>query len=320
MKKDYIIYGGIMTDINSICRINSSLLYKELIEQFGHADNYKNTIITHVSDNNIPYMTFRPYTDNPVVKQIFSTRLGGVSTGMYESMNLTFNPVGEYAADSYDNVYKNFERMASVLDIPLNRMVYTKQTHTTNVKIVDGQHAGMGIIKPRDYDNIDGLVTNTRNLCLVSSYADCIPVTLVDESKHVIAAMHAGWKGTVGNIAANGYNAMITSFGSKAEDITAFIGPGICMDCYEVSSDVADMFKKVYTQEEIRFILKNGKTKEKYQLNLISANYINLINCGIAASNIYVSDICTCCNSSILFSHRASHGKRGILCNFIYLK
>lgn len=101
---------------------------------------------------------------------------------MFESMNLTFNPVGQYEADSYKNVYKNFERMASVLYIPVERMVYTKQTHTTNIKIVDDSHAGMGITRERDYDNIDGLVTNTRNLCLVSSYADCIPVTLVDEN------------------------------------------------------------------------------------------------------------------------------------------
>ena len=92
------------------------------------------------------------------------------------------------------------------------------------------------------------------------------------------------------------------------------------MDCYEVSSDVADMFKAAYTKQEVNLLLKKGKTEGKYQLNLLSANYINLINCGIKASDIYVSDVCTCCNSNILFSHRASKGKRGIMCNFIYLR
>lgn len=309
-----------MQDINTLCRVNSSLLYSGLIEQFGHPNNFKNTIYTNISEQNIPYITFAPFSNSNVVKQAFSTRLGGVSTGMFESMNLTFNPVGQYEADSYKNVYKNFERMASVLYIPVERMVYTKQTHTTNIKIVDDSHAGMGITRERDYDNIDGLVTNTRNLCLVSSYADCIPVTLVDEKQHVIAAMHAGWKGTVGNIAANGFNAMKNAFGCVNENIKAFIGPGICMDCYEVSSDVADMFKAAYTKQEVNLLLNNGKTEGKYQLNLLSANYINLINCGIKASDIYVSDVCTCCNSNILFSHRASKGKRGIMCNFIYLR
>ena len=78
-----------------------------------------------ISEQNIPYITFAPFSNSDVVKQAFSTRLGGVSTGMFESMNLTFNPVGQYEADSYKNVYKNFERMASVLYIPVERMVYT---------------------------------------------------------------------------------------------------------------------------------------------------------------------------------------------------
>ena len=309
-----------MPDINTIKRVDSFSLYGKLIEQFGHEDNYKNTILTHVSKDNVSYMTFSPFTESDIVKQVFSTRLGGVSKGMYESMNLTFNPVGEYEADSYDNVYKNFEGMAAVLDIPLERMVYTKQTHTTNIKVVDDSNAGMGIVKERDYDNIDGLVTNTRRLCLVSSYADCIPVTFVDNKERAIAAMHAGWKGTVGNIAANGYNAMKASYGTRADNITAFVGPGICADCYEVSSDVADKFKEAYTDKELEFILKEGKSEGKYQLNLLAANYINIINCGIPSSNIYVSDVCTSCNSDMLFSHRASKGKRGIMCNFIYLK
>ena len=87
-----------MPDINTIKRVDSFSLYGKLIEQFGHEDNYKNTILTHVSEDNVSYMTFSPFTESDIVKQVFSTRLGGVSKGMYESMNLTFNPVGEYEA------------------------------------------------------------------------------------------------------------------------------------------------------------------------------------------------------------------------------
>lgn len=117
----------------------------------------------------MPYLTFKPFVNNPYIRQAFSTRLGGVSRGMYESMNLTFNPVGQYSADSYENVLANFKLMADTIDIPVENMVYTKQTHTTNIKIVDNSNKGMGIIKERDYDNIDGIITNTNNLCLVSS-------------------------------------------------------------------------------------------------------------------------------------------------------
>ena len=156
--------------------------------------------------------------------------------------------------------------MASVLYIPVERMVYTKQTHTTNIKIVDYSHAGMGITRERDYDNIDGLVTNTRNLCLVSSYADCIPVTLVDEKQHVITAMHAGWKKLLlMHSPANGFNAMKNAFGCVNENIKAFIGPGICMDCYEVSSNGTDILKQ-HTKQEINLLVKMEKQKVNISL------------------------------------------------------
>ena len=271
----------------------------------------------------MPYLTFKPFVNNPYIRQAFSTRLGGVSRGMYESMNLTFNPVGQYSADSYENVLANFKLMADTIDIPVENMVYTKQTHTTNIKIVDNSNKGMGIIKERDYDNIDGIITNTNNLCLVSSFADCIPVTLVDAKKGVIAALHSGWKGTVGNISQNGIECMKESFGCNEADIIAFVGPGICKNCYQVSEDVAIEFMKVYSAEETELILTpddNNKCTGKYHLDLIAANYINLINAGLLPHNIYVADVCTSCNKELLFSHRASGGRRGIMCNFIYMR
>ena len=224
--------------ISDLKRLNTKELYHKLIEKYGDEDNFTDTIITNVSADNVPYLTFKPFVNNPYIRQAFSTRLGGVSSGMYESMNLTFNPVGQYSADSYENVLANFKLMADTIDIPVENMVYTKQTHTTNIKIVDNSNKGMGIIKERNYDNIDGIITNTNNLCLVSSFADCIPVTLVDAKKGVIAALHSGWKGTVGNISQNGIECMKESFGCNEADIIAFVGPGICKNCYQVHSGI----------------------------------------------------------------------------------
>lgn len=309
--------------ISDLKRLNTKELYHKLIEKYGNEDNFTDTIITNVSADNVPYLTFKPFVNNPYIRQAFSTRLGGVSSGMYESMNLTFNPVGQYSADSYENVLANFKLMADTIDIPVENMVYTKQTHTTNIKIVDNYNKGMGIIKERDYDNIDGIITNTNNLCLVSSFADCIPVTLVDAKKGVIAALHSGWKGTVGNISQNGIECMKESFGCNEADIIAFVGPGICKNCYQVSEDVAIEFMKVYSAEETELILTpddNNKCTGKYHLDLIAANYINLINAGLLPHNIYVADVCTSCNKELLFSHRASGGRRGIMCNFIYMR
>jgi len=116
---------------------------------------------------------------------------------------------------------------------------------------------------------------------------------------------------------------MKESFGCNEADIIAFVGPGICKNCYQVSEDVAIEFMKVYSAEETELILTpddNNKCTGKYHLDLIAANYINLINAGLLPHNIYVADVCTSCNKELLFSHRASGGRRGIMCNFIYMR
>ena len=263
----------------------------------------------------IPYLTFTPYEEYSFLGHGFSTRLGGVSEGIYASMNLTF-----HLEDDPDNVSENFRRMGKAIGIAPEHMVYTKQTHTTNVMCVDQSHWGMGVTKDRTYDNIDGLITNKPDVCLVTSYADCVPLFFVDPVRRCIAASHSGWRGTVGNIAANTIQKMQKEYGCQPSDIVTMIGPSICVNCYEVSEDVAEQFRQRYKKDEIANIILPGKQPDKYQLNLQMANYYNMIESGISPQNINISDICTCCNSDLLFSHRASHGKRGILCGFIYLR
>lgn len=230
-------------------------------------------------------------------------------------MNLSFN-----LDDKMENVSKNFLIISEILNIPVTNMVYSKQTHTTNVLVVNENHKGMGIVKPRDFDNIDGLVTNCSDLCLVTSYADCVPLFFVDPVKKCIGTSHSGWRGTVGNITKNTIELMKKEYNSNPSDIKAFIGPSICSDCYEVSSDVARQFRGAYLKDQADCILRDGVIPGKYQLNLQIANYFNMINAGIKPENIGISDLCTSCNSKYLFSHRASNGKRGILCGFIYIR
>ncbi|MBQ4284709.1 MAG: peptidoglycan editing factor PgeF [Lachnospira sp.] len=264
------------------------------------------------ADNGVVYLKYSIFEDLDFVKQGFSTRKGGVSEGIYSSMNLTF-----LRDDSYQNVKRNFELMGQALGIKPEDMVYSKQTHTTNVLKVSGKHRGLGVTKEHIYDDVDGLITNESNVCLVTAYADCIPVIVVDPVNKAIGAAHAGWKGTVGNIVNNMITFMSVEYGTKPGDIKAFVGPGICEGCYEVSEDVFLAFNKVYSEEEMGLIIRNGANKGKYQLNLPMANVINLYKTGVDMTNIAVADICTCCNSELLFSHRATNGQRGILCNFI---
>ena len=263
---------------------------------------------TRISQKNgIPYIEFTPFDEFDWVTLHFSTRDGGVSKGIYSSMNFSFD-----RGDDYENVYKNYELFLDTMNIKPENCVCTKQTHTTNVIAVDYNMAGMGLTRARNFDNVDGLVTNEPGLCLITYFADCVPVYFIDPVNRCIGASHSGWRGTVADITHETVQLMNRTYGSKPENIHAFIGPSICQDCYEVDEAVAEKFRSAYSRNEIGMILYHT-TGDKYQLNLQAANYFNMIHAGIKPDNIGISDICTSCNSDWLFSHRASHGKRGVL-------
>lgn len=261
----------------------------------------------------LPLLKYPLLEQTGIVEHCFTTRIGGVSKGIYESLNLSFTRGDEDAA-----VRENFRRLAGAMETDVSKFVFTDQTHTTNVRRVTAEDAGKGIVKERDYTDIDGLITNEPGLVLSTFYADCVPLYFVDPVHRAIGMSHSGWKGTVGKMGAVTITAMKREFGTEAKDLVCAIGPSICQDCYEVSEDVADAFKEAFPghADEILLDKKNGK----YQLDLWRANEIVLTEAGVLKENIAVTNICTCCNPDLLFSHRASHGKRGNLGAFIYLR
>ena len=261
----------------------------------------------------LPLLKYPLLEQTGIVEHCFTTRIGGVSKGIYESLNLSFTRGDEDAA-----VRENFRRLAGAMKTDVSKFVFTDQTHTTNVRRVTAEDAGKGIVKERDYTDIDGLITNEPGLVLSTFYADCVPLYFVDPVHRAIGMSHSGWKGTVGKMGAATITAMKREFGTEAKDLVCAIGPSICQDCYEVSEDVADAFKEAFPghADEILLDKKNGK----YQLDLWGANEIVLTEAGVLKEQIAVTNICTCCNPDLLFSHRASHGKRGNLGAFIYLR
>ena len=259
-------------------------------------------------------MVFIKLEKTGLVRHIFSTKIGGISKAQFESMNLSFT-----VGDEPSNVVENFHIFANNAKIPTDSMVYSHQTHTINVMKVGKDRGGMGIDRDRDFSNIDGIITNEPEVCLVTSYADCVPLYIVDPVKRAIGLSHAGWRGTVNNIAKNTIELMIKEYGCNPADFQVFIGPSICAECYEVSDDVAEEFAKAYGKDVFTDILI-PKDNGKFKLNLHAANKLNFIKKGVNADNIDITDVCTCCNSEILFSHRATKGKRGGLCAFLMLK
>lgn len=275
--------------------------------------NFEGTTVFH--QGLVPYFSFRNLDRIPWIRNAFSTRLGGVSEGIYGSMNLNFT-----RGDDEEKVRRNYELFGKATGLRTENMVMAKQTHTTNVLRVNESHMGMGIVRERNFDDIDGLITDCPGVVLVTAYADCVPLYFVDTVHKAIGLSHSGWRGTVNNMAGVTVNKMEKEFGTNPADLVAFVGPSICVNCYEVGADVADEFAKAYKSEVFDGILSIKDEKNmKFRLNLHEANRKNLLNAGLNPDNIMVTDVCTCCNPDILYSHRASRGLRGGLCGFLQI-
>ncbi len=278
-----------------------------------------------VTNSIAPHIAFDAFDSFDFVCCGFSTRLGGISKGFQKSMNLGFK-----LEESRDNVLENYNRICESIGILPSQLVLTNQVHETNVLKVGKKDCGKGIYVPRDYDSADGLVTNDKGVALSVFGADCVPLIFFDPVKKVIGTAHAGWRGTINNIAANLIEKIKFEYQSCAEDLIVVIGPSICPDCYEVGADVYERFEanyddawnKSYEVSESykgNTILKPGKENKGY-LNLWIANHVNLVNAGVKPNNIHHSGFCTMCRQDLFFSHRGSQGKRGVMGGFIMLK
>ena len=231
---------------------------------------------------------------------------------MFESLNLSFT-----RGDDEADVQENYARVASFFGTDKTQFVCSNQTHTTNVRRVGKEDAGYGVTRPRPYKDVDGLVTDEPGIILSTFYADCVPLFFVDPVHRAIGLSHSGWRGTVGRMGAVTLSVMQREFHTRPEDVLAAVGPSICQDCYEVSEDVADAFYKEFQGHEREILLEKGNGK--YQLDLWKTNEIILREAGVIPEHLAVTNICTCCNSRLLFSHRASHGKRGNLGAFMQI-
>lgn len=262
----------------------------------------------------VPVLQYPLLNQTGVALHGISTREGGVSEGIYRSMNLSFS-----RGDDPENVMENYRRIAKTIGVSVENIVCSAQTHTTKVMVVTKEDAGKGVTRDKDYTDVDGLITNVPGICLATFYADCVPLLFVDPVQKVVASSHSGWRGTVGKIGKVTVEKMTQEFGCRPEDIYAAIGPSICQDCYEVSEDVIEQFQANFDKEhwgKLFYKKENGK----YQLNLWAANEQILLDSGITPDHIAVTNLCTCCNPDDMFSHRASEGKRGNLAAFIALK
>lgn len=271
-------------------------------------------VLLEMMKDGVRFLAFPILEDTGLVASGFSTRAGGVSTGKFSTMNFTFT-----RGDNPDHVMENYRRMAAALGVDEKRMVLSHQTHTTNVRKITEDDAGKGIVRERDYTDVDGLITDVPGITLVTFYADCVPLYLVDPVHRAIGLSHSGWRGTVKRMGKVTIEAMNREYGSRPEELIACIGPSICQDCYEVGEEVAEHFREAFGEELWQELLED-RGNGKYQLDLWRANEIIFLEAGIRSEHMQVTDICTHCNPENLFSHRTCGNERGNLAAFLCLK
>lgn len=260
-----------------------------------------------------PYIQFPTLKAFPFIRHGFSTRLSGVSEGAFQTMNLSYQ-----RGDVKEHVTENYRRICESMEMAAEDIVFSDQVHDTKIHIATKEDCQGTDYGHRKLTGIDGLVTNEKNVVLCTSYADCVPLFFVDPVNKAIGASHSGWKGTVGRIGAKTVETMAREYQTKPEDLHCVIGPSICAACYEVSFDVITQIEENFSKEIVEKCVQ-PKENKKYQLDLWMLNKCILLEAGVKEEHITVSNVCTCCNHTLLFSHRASGGKRGNLCGFLSL-
>ena len=272
--------------------------------------NFTSKVMTLNNADSVPYLTYNSFSEINFINHAFSTRLGGVSEGEFSSMNMAFN-----RGDNPDSVTENYRRICKSAGFDFESLTASAQDHNTVVRAVTAENRGVGIYKPRDMQSVDALITNEKGITLVTYYADCTPLFFVDTKNRAIGLAHAGWRGTVGRIGESVVERLKECYGTDPADIVAAIGPAISVCCYEVDKPCADNFYALNDLDSSRFVFP--KDDGKYMIDLLEANRQILVAAGVKSENITISDLCTNCNSELLWSHRATKGRRGTMSAFM---
>ena len=241
-----------------------------------------------------------------------TTRQGGTSVGNYASFNLS-----PFSGDDMSAVFENQSKLAEWLGIDADKIILPFQTHGTEVKEITERFFELADEEKRDCLNgVDAIFTRITKVCIGISTADCVPILFYDPTKQVVAAAHAGWRGTCGKIAEKTIKAFVEAYHCEPSDILVTIGPSISVKVYEVGQEVVNHFESAgFNIPEIVEI----RNKSIY-LDLWKANRQSLLKAGIVAENIEVAGICTFTEHERFFSARRLGIKSGRLLSGIMLK
>ena len=243
-------------------------------------------------------------SDLLTVSHGFTTRFGGVSSGIFTSMNL-----GVHRGDLRENVLKNYDILGRAIGFDPHRLVGAVQVHKTGVRLCTEADWGKGLYVTTDYE-ADALVTDTPGTALMVYSADCGTILIEDRRTGAVGACHAGWRGAAAGAAEATVRAMTEHFDSRPEDLFAATGPCIARDCFETDRDVPDAVRAGLGQDAEAAIEETGA---KYHVDLKLVNRLFLQRAGIPPEQIDVSPLCTACDPDTFWSARRHGNDRGSL-------
>ncbi|KMY53546.1 laccase [Bacillus sp. FJAT-27231] len=241
----------------------------------------------------------------------FSTKMGGKSTGEFDSLNTGF-----HVNDRLEDVIANRQKLGELLRFPAEAWIGACQTHGNRIACVTKSDSGRGALS---YDSslpdTDGLYTDEKGILLTLCYADCVPLYFLSRKHGRIGTAHAGWKGAVLGIGAN----LVEQWkkdGIEPQEIETVIGPSICKDCYKVDSRVIEAAQRwISDLDNPPFSLVDGEAGQ-FHLSLQELNKLILLKAGLPLENVRVTKWCTSCSTEF-FSHRRDQGKTGRMLGFI---
>lgn len=246
-------------------------------------------------NNGLIYYCFEALADQPRLFHGIFTRLGGVSSAQWATLN-----VGHTVGDEDGTVEENHHRICRTLGIARQDIATGHQVHGTRAVRVG--HEDRGQVRPQT----DILITNTPGVALMQRYADCLPVLLYDPVHCAIGLAHAGWQGTLAGVARKAVEAMQAAFGSRPADLIAGLGPGIGPCCYQVGPEVAEAAQTAIPGWPSVLLRQRD---DSWHLDLWEANRRLLVQAGVG--RIEVSGLCTACRTDEFYSHRAEQGRTG---------
>lgn len=266
---------------------------------------------TMIDGRELVYLTIPEFSRSGLVKHCFTTRVGGVSTGIYSTLNTSLAK-----EDPRENVMKNLDSVCRAIDIDYTKLIRSDQVHEDVIRIVRKEDEGKGTSRPNDMKGVDALITNVPGVPLITFYADCVPIFILDPKNKAVGLVHSGWRGTVKKIGAKTLKKMKEAFGTEPEHCFAGIGPSIEKKCFEVGWDTASEFINRFGGKDIYM---EKKDDGKYLVDLWRVNRDMLQEEGVPVENINISGFCTKCGSELFFSHRRDKGRTGSLSAIIEL-